>query len=222
MVRVHVLVEGEAEVSFVKEVLLPYFSQREIHLLPRRLGKPRHKRGICGYPLAQREILVSLKQEAQAICTTMFDYYAMPPDWPKREEARRKAFAERAVTIEAAILADVSDQLGNRFDRSRFIPYVQMHEFEALLFSDPKLLADGLELPDCSATQSIRDQFQSPEEINDSEQTAPSKRIMGLNRGYSKVTDGILISQKIGLTAMRAQCSHFNDWIEKLEALAGC
>jgi hypothetical protein len=221
MIRVHVLVEGEAEVTFVKGVLLAYFIQREVHLLPRRLGKPRHKRGICAYLLAQREILVTLKQEALAFCTTMFDYYAMPPDWPKRKEARHKPFADTAVMIEAAILTDVSDQLGNRFDCSRFIPYVQMHEFEALLFSDPKLLADGLELPDCSATQSIRDQFQSPEEIHDSEQTAPSKRIMGLNRGYSKVTDGILISQKIGLTAMRAQCSHFNDWIAKLETLAG-
>ena len=221
MIRVHVLVEGEAEVTFVKEVLLPYFIQREIHLVPRRLGKPRHKRGICGYPLAQREILVTLKQEALAFCTTMFDYYAMPRDWPKREEARRKPFAERAVMIEAAMLTDVSDQLGNRFNCSRFIPYVQMHEFEALLFSDPKLLADGLELADCSATQSIRDQFQSPEEINDSQQTAPSKRIMGLNRGYSKVTDGVLISQKIGLGAMRVQCPHFNGWIGKLEALAG-
>jgi hypothetical protein len=96
-----------------------------------------------------------------------------------------------------------------------------MHEFEALLFSDPKLLADGLELADCSAAQGIRDQFQSPEEINDSQQTAPSKRIMQLNAGYSKVTDGVLISQKIGLGAMRAQCPHFNAWIEKLEALAG-
>ena len=85
------------------------------------------------------------------------------------------------MTIESAILADISAELGGRFDSRRLIPYVQMHEFEALLFSDPKLLADGLELPDCATTQSIRDQFQSPEEINDSEQTAPSKRIMDLN-----------------------------------------
>ena len=221
MIRVHALVEGEAEVTFVKEVLLPHFIQREIYLLPRRLGKPRHKRGVCAYSLAQREILVTLKQEAQAFCTTMFDYYAMPPDWPKRNEARRKPFADRAVMIEVAMLTDISDQLGNRFKRSRFIPYVQMHEFEALLFSDPKLLAEGLELSDCSATQSIRDQFQSPEEINDSQQTAPSKRITALYRGYSKVTDGVLISQRIGLNAMRTQCPHFNGWIAKLEALGG-
>jgi len=221
MIRVHVLVEGGAEVSFVKEVLLPYFIRQEIHLLPRRLGKPGHKRGICGYPLARREILITLKQEAQAFCTTMFDYYAMPSTWPNRKEARRKPFAEKPATIESAILADISTELGGRFDCDRFIPYVQMHEFEALLFSDPKLLADGLELPHCSAIQSIRDQFESPEEINDGEQTAPSKRLMGLNRGYSKVTDGVLISQKIGLNVMRTECPHFNEWLAKLEALAG-
>ena len=79
------------------------------------------------------------------------------------------------------------------------IPYVQMHEFEALLFSVPKLLAEGLDLTDCSKVQSIRDQFHSPEEIDDGEQTAPSKRILELNPGYSKVADGIVISQKIGL-----------------------
>jgi hypothetical protein len=220
MIRVHVLVEGETEVTFVKEVLLSYFTQHEIHLLPRRLGKPGHKRGICGYPLAQRDILTTLKQEMHAFCTTMFDYYAMPNSWPNRETARQKPFAEKPAVIEQAILADIAAELGQGFNRVRFIPYVQMHEFEALLFSDPKLLADGLDLPDDAATQSIRDQFGSPEEINDSQQTAPSKRIMGLNAGYSKALDGIRISQNIGLNAMRAQCPHFNEWIGKLEALA--
>jgi hypothetical protein len=221
MVRVHVLVEGEAEVTFVKKILLPYFIQHEIHLLPRRLGKPRHKRGICGYPLAQREILVTLKQEAQAFCTTMFDYYGMPNSWPNREAAKQKPFAQKPVVIEEAVLADISAELGAGFDCARFIPYVQMHEFEALLFSDPKLLAGGLELANDRPVQRIRDQFHSPEEINDSHQTAPSKRIRGLNRGYDKVFQGVLISQKIGLEVMRSQCPHFNEWIGKLEALAG-
>ena len=63
--------------------------------------------------------------------------------------------------------------------------------------------------------------FWSPEEINDSQQTAPSKRIIELKARYAKVTDGILISQKIGLDTMRVQCPHFNEWIGKLEALAG-
>ena len=221
MVRVHVLVEGQTEETFVNNVLQAYFNGHEIYLYPRLIGKPGHRGGIGEYSRARRDILATLKQDADALCTTMLDYYGMPSSWPDRETAKQKPFAEKPAAIERAILADISAELGSRFDLARFIPYVQMHEFEALLFSDPKLLADGLELSDCSATQSIRDQFQSPEEINDSQQTAPSKRIVGLYAGYSKVTDGVLISQKIGLNAMRAQCPHFNGWIANLEALAG-
>jgi hypothetical protein len=207
--------------TFDKSVLQPHFNRHEIYLFPRLIGKPGHKGGIGEYPRAQRDILGTLKQDAGAFCTTMFDYYAMPNSWPDREAARQKPFAAKPVAIEQAILADIAAELGQGFNRVRFIPYVQMHEFEALLFSDPKLLADGLELPDDAAVRHIRGQFESPEEINDSQQTAPSKRIMGLNASYSKVLDGVRVSQNIGLNAMRAQCAHFNDWIKKLEALAG-
>jgi hypothetical protein len=220
MVRVHVLVEGPTEKTFVQSVLQPHFTQYEIYLSPRQLGKPQHKRGICEYPLARQDILATLKQETHTFCTTMFDYYGMPPDWPKREEARHKPFAEKFAMVEDAILSDIASQLGGRFDRSRLIPYVQMHEFEALLFSDPKTLAGGLELADDVPLRRIRDQFKSPEEINDSQQTAPSKRIVELKPRYGKVTDGVRISQKIGLDAIQAQCPHFNEWIGKLETLA--
>jgi len=205
---------------FVESLLSSHFVQRGVYLLPRRLGKPQHKRGICEYALAQREILTTLKQEAQAFCTTMFDYYRMPSSWPRREEARgQKPPREKARMVEDAVLADISGQLGVKFNRSRFIPYVQMHEFEALLFSDPVLLAQELDLPEDTEVQRTRETH-SPEEINDGEQTAPSKRIIALNPGYSKVLDGVRISQSIGLDAMRAQCPHFNEWIQKLEALA--
>jgi hypothetical protein len=221
MVRVHVLVEGQTEETFVRSVLQPYFNAREIFLLPRLLGKAGYRGGIRKYSEARRDILATLKQEADCFCTTLVDYYGMPNGWPARQAARQKPFAEKPATIEDAIGADVAAELGARFNRGRFIPYVQMHEFEALLFSEPKLLADGLGLADDAAVQHIRDQFHSPEEINDSAQTTPSKRIRGLNPGYAKVTDGALISQRIGLATMRAQCPHFNEWIGRLEALAG-
>ncbi len=219
MVRVHVLVEGQTEETFVKSVLQPHFNPQEIYLFPRLIGKPGHKGGVGEYPRARRDILAALKQEVACACTTMVDYYAMPNSWPNREAASQKPFAEKPVAIEQAILADVSAELGEGFNRARLIPYVQMHEFEALLFSDPKRLADGLELPDDAAVRGITDQFHCPEEINDNPQTAPSKRIVGLNARYSKVTHGILISQNIGLNVLRVQCPHFNGWIEKLEAL---
>ena len=219
MVRIHVLVEGQTEETFANNVLLPHLMQRQVYLYPRQVGKPGHRGGIGEYQRARQDILNTLKQDVDAFCTTMFDYYGMPGTWPEREVAKQKPFVEKPVTIEQAILTDVVSALGQSFDSCRFIPYVQMHEFEALLFSDSRLLAEGLELPDDSEVQHIRSQFQSPEEINDSKETAPSKRILQLNSGYSKVTDGVLISQKIGLATMRSQCAHFHEWIQRLEAL---
>lgn len=220
MIRVHVLVEGQTEETFVRNVLLPHLLPLQVYLYPRQFGKPGHRGGIGEYQRARRDILTTLKQDTIAFCTTLFDYYGMPDSWPQREATRKKSFAEKPVTIEQAMLSDVVSALGQGFDACRFIPYVQMHEFEALLFSDPSSLANGLELPNDTEIWHIRSGFQSPEEINDCQETAPSKRILRLNSGYSKVTDGVMISQKIGLPTIRSQCAHFNEWIRRLESLA--
>jgi hypothetical protein len=215
MIRVYVHVEGQTEATFVRTVLQLHFNQWQIYLYPIS------SQGIKRYPIAKRDLLATLKQHGDAFCTMMLDYYGMPPSWPGREAATQKPYAEKAASIENAVLEDIAAQLGDKFNRSRFIPYVQMHEFEALLFSDPGRLALGLGLADefkircaCAAANN------SPEEINDSEQTAPSKRIKALYAGYQKPRQGVLISQSIGLEAMRAQCPHFNEWLRKLEALA--
>jgi hypothetical protein len=220
MIDVRVVVEGQTEEMFVSRVLRSHFWPLGIKLRPQLLGERGHEGGVREYSVARIDFLAILKDRTNPFCTTMFDYYAMPNSWPNRATANRKPFAERPLAIEEAILADVCAELGTDSRRERFIPYVQMHEFEALLFSDPRRLADGLNLPDDTAVQSIRDQFHCPEEINDGQRSAPSKRIIGLSARYSKVTHGILISQNIGLDVMRTQCPHFNGWIEKLEALA--
>ncbi len=221
MVEVHVLVEGQTEEMFVNRVLRSHFWPLGIKLHPQLLGKRGQQGGIREYAVARIDFLTVLQQQMHSFCTTMFDYYAMPDSWPNRGAAKLKPFGEKALAIEWALSADMLRELGQGFDAARFIPYVQMHEFEALLFSDPKLLADGLGLGDDTSIQAIRGQFKTPEEINDSQHTAPSKRILGLNAKYSKMTRGILISQNIGLNVMRAQCPHFNEWIGRLEALAG-
>lgn len=216
MVEVHVVVEGQTEETFVHRVLRPYFWPLGICFYPQLLGTG----GICEYPKARLQIVTTLRQHRTTFCTTMVDYYAMPNSWLQREAARQSSFHQKPVMIEQAILADIAGELGEGFNVARFIPYVQMHEFEALLFSEPKLLADGLDLADDGPIRLISDQFQTPEEINDSSQTAPSKRIIELYPRYDKRVDGVLISQRIGLNVMRAQCPHFNEWLEKLEALA--
>ena len=220
MIRISVLVEGQTEETFVMQVLRDYFYPLDVLLIPRMLGMPGRKGGIGPYQRAKRDILNTLKQDTTAFCTTMFDYYGMPNNWPKRDIARqKKVYIEKAQVIEQAIASDILSALGGQFNSRRLIPYVQMHEFEALLFSDTQKLAEGLDLTDARQVQRIREGFNTPEEINDNQQTAPSKRLIQLNQDYSKVIDGVLISQSIGLPIMRSECPHFNDWLLRLEKL---
>ena len=152
----------------------------------------------------------------------MVDFYGLPCSWPGRTEARkgRKTVSERAIGVEQAVLKDVSQALTN-FNPKQFVPYVVMHEFEGLLFSDPDRFAQGIERPDLSCElQSIRDGFQTPEDIDDSPETAPSKRIERLYERYQKPLDGVLAVQAIGLETIRRECLQFDRWIERLEQLA--
>ena len=108
--------------------------------------------------------------------------------------------------------------MGAGFDPSRFIPFVTMHEFEALLFSDCERFARGIGQPEMtSPLQEIRNAFSNPEEIDDSPDTAPSKRVIALIPGYQKPLMGTLAALEIGLVAMRTECPHFDAWVKRLE-----
>ena len=123
--------------------------------------------------------------------------------------------------VEEAVLEDISGSLTDAFDQRRFVPYVVMHEYEGLLFSDPNGFAHGIGRPTlASQLQAIRDEFRTPEEINDSPDTAPSKRVKQLYQGYQKPLMGVLAAEEIGLDAIRAECPLFDKWVEQLEQRA--
>jgi hypothetical protein len=110
--------------------------------------------------------------------------------------------------------------MGAGFDSSRFIPFVTMHEFEGILFSDCGAFSRGIYRPELEPKfQSIRNEFNTPEEINDSPNTAPSKRIMDIIPSYEKPLLGTLAVLAIGLVTIRRECPHFNEWITFLEKL---
>src|ERR1700680_1388202 len=111
--------------------------------------------------------------------------------------------------------------MGMRFDAERFVPFVVMHEFEGLLFSDCAAFSRGIGRADLeSGFREIRDQFATPEEINDSPFTAPSKRVEALMPGYDKPLFGTLAVLEIGLAHIREECPHFDSWLRQLECLA--
>ncbi len=96
-----------------------------------------------------------------------------------------------------------------------------MHEFEALLFSDCERFAQSIGAPQIRAEmQSVLDQFGDPEEINDSEATAPSKRILRMVPQYDKVAMGTAAIQDVGLESVRRQCRNFGCWLNRLERAA--
>lgn len=156
----------------------------------------------------------------------MVDYYGLPRAglgaWPGREAASALPYPDNVSSIEQALLEDVKQEMGEGFDSSRFIPFVMIHEFEALLFSDCAIFAAAIRRADLTSRfQGIRDVFPNPEQIDDSPETAPSKRIEDLLPRYQKPLMGILAAHAIGLEAMRAECPHFDGWLERLETVVG-
>ena len=226
MTRLLVHVEGETEETFVKELLGPHLlTQGYARVAPRLMGNARgrdRRGGIKPWPAALRDIVNHLREDRTCVATTMVDYYGMPQAgpaaWPGRATAPTLLSSRRAQTVEEALGAEVGQEMGPRFDPRRFIPYVVMHEFEALLFSDCEGLARGVGQPDlASSLQVIRDSYANPEEIDDSPHTAPSKRIEKSISAYQKPLHGNFAALEIGLSAMRTACPGFRRWLERLE-----
>lgn len=152
----------------------------------------------------------------------MVDYYGLPEAWPGRVQSKNLSSIDaKATCVQEAVRGEVVSEMGNRFDSGRFEPFVVMHEFEGLLFSDCESFSRAIGRPDLEPRLTeIRAEFATPEEINDSVLTAPSKRIEGLLPGYEKPFLGILAAIEIGLAGIRHACPHFDSWLQQLEARA--
>jgi hypothetical protein len=220
MPRVNVVCEGPTESRFISDVLAPYFWHREIYLTPMLLGVPGHKGGRVNYARVQKDILLQLKQDANVYCSTMFDLYGLGEGFPGTAPRSGLVAAEKAAQIENAILQDIVVIAPHLRADVRLIPYLQVHEYEGLLFSDPSAFATALGRMDLALQlAAIRASFATPEDINDDPNNAPSKRVVGVYSQYKKVIEGTLAAQRVGVDRMIAECPHFRSWIERLAAL---
>ena len=219
VVRINMIVEGDTEEAFVKQVLASYLSAKQIFPVARKVTTSRQRRvrgGMTSYGRARNDIERWLKQDTSAHCTTMFDLYGLPSDFPGYETGRRipDPYA-RVAHLEAAFGEDIA--------HGRFIPFFLLHEFEALLLSEPVKLDEALTVLQGSSRLSdlekILDAFVGPENVNDDPNTAPSKRLLQLYPGYQKILFGVLVAEAIGVDGIRKKCPHFNEWISKLEHL---
>jgi len=214
-------VEGQTEEVFVNAILRPHLIDAGYsHVFPKIIGTGRTG-GIVRWQSASKDIVNHLKESDDRVSTLMVDYFGIPADWPGIEGARSLHGAQaKAECIQNAIGQAIASQLPDRYGRRRFVPFVLMHEFEAFLFSDCNAASTGFGQPEfAAAMQAIRDEFSSPEEINDSAQTAPSKRLLQLHPRYAKVLDGNRAILEIGLPAIRAACPIFESWMTRLESI---
>lgn len=207
MARLLIHVEGQTEEDFVNEVLRSHLVSEGYHSVGARIvgnARLRQRRGgIRPWPSVRRDIINHLREDQDCVATTMVDYYGLPQtapgEWPGRVRAKSlRGIEEKALCVQDAVLADLVTEMGNRLDSDRFVPFVVMHEFEGLLFSDCAAFSRSIGRGDLEVSlRAIRNDFTTPEEINDSPVTAPSKRVVALVPGYEKPLLGILLCWRL-------------------------
>jgi len=225
MSEVVAIVEGQTEQTFVRDQLAAHLGSRGTTIWAVLPGRTRRQGGVKEWPIARADIIRTLHEGRY--CTTMFDYYAMPASWPGRSASKALPWRERATHVEDAVLENIAAAMGGSFNPAQFIPYVQLHEFEALAFADIQTLAEvtapliaaQLVAPLAQHYQSVLDEVGHPEAINDSYETCPSRRITARVAAYRKRVHGPIVTRRIGLDILRARCDHFAAWLTKLEAL---
>jgi hypothetical protein len=224
MARLYLFAEGETEQAFAGRVLrrhLADFGIDSIHVMlvahGRRKGRVHRGGGRNYLPLRDdiRNRLAQEKKNRDVFFTTMFDLYAIHASFPGREEAERLRHLpnERVEFLEKAFADDIRD--------TRFIPYLQLHEFEAYLFCDPTQFEFFYTQHTyvIRAIQQIAGEYPTPEYIDDGPDSAPSKRILALIPEFAKSVEGPQIAELIGLDVIRTKCPHFDAWLTRLEKL---
>lgn len=222
MIRLHITAEGQTERLFSTKVLKPHLAAFDVYVDARCVLTSKDKRrakeyrgGLLRYERAKEDIQAWLKGDPSSECrfTTMFDLYALPDDFPSYREANKQVDRyERVQMLEQAMAQEIGDP--------RFIPYIQLHEFEALILADPQCL-DWEYLEHDQPINELMKMMEgkNPELINDGRATAPSKRILEKIPEYDKVTAGVAVAEKIGLRTLREKCQHFSEWLTGLERL---
>ena len=220
MIRLHIVCEGPTESAIVKNILRHHLVTFGVGVTAPMIGTAGKKGGDVTLQRIRENVRDCLLKDRDSYCTTFVDYYGIDSNFPGKKEA---ASVSQLSDKQSAVCEAFARALAETLDEGpmrRFIPYVQMHEFEALLFSDPGQLALQLRRPDLAPPfRAIRHDFETPEHIDDDPLTAPSKRIQKLFPRYRKVQMGERAAKAITLDRIRAECPLFSAWLDRLENL---
>ncbi len=210
MTRLYVVVEGLTEFNFVQELLKPHLER----VLPALLvSAVRHKERFT-YAGLRKDIKRLLGAPGSpVVVSTMIDLYKIPADFTGVRESEGGPHRERVRKIEGAFAGEMDD--------ARFVPYIQLHEFEALVMCGFDVLAERY--PDRHAEireleRRISREFRSPEEVDRFQ--PPSRRLVQAIPRYAKIVDGIHVVETVGIDVLRQKCLHFGEWLAALETCA--
>jgi Domain of unknown function (DUF4276) len=220
MKQLYLYVEGQTEQTFADTVLGPHLLKFNVYLMGSvlaQVGRSRGKTyrgGVLKYSPCKNGLQNLFKQHDRVgvYFSTMIDFYKLPRDFPQPDHMPDDPI-EQVRSFENAFALDLK--------HPTFIPYIQLHEYEAILFTKP----DEFELfyhdqPDAlKSLQKIADEFPNPELINKGEDTAPSKRILEVLPSYQKRLHGPQVAELIGLDTIRKKCPHFSEWVSRLEQI---
>lgn len=211
MKRLMIVVEGKTEEEFVKEILKPYFYDLGFYNISAIKIQTRkgYKGGFVNYAHLKNDVL-KLLHEPNTLVTTFVDYFRVPTSLPNFNECSKLSnVTNRIACLENSIKADIGFE-------DRFIPYIQQHEFESLLFSRSQSFAAYYDMEIVSSIEKIIEQYDNPEDINEKPSTSPSNRLLVFIPNFKKATDGILIALETGIEIILEKCPHFRTWIERL------
>jgi hypothetical protein len=211
MKPLYVLVEGQTEEEFFKENLIPYFAKREIfEVRPIKIStKVGFKGGFVKYDHLKRDAEIYLKQRQVSIISTFVDYFRIPKNLPDYDKCQNIHNVDDRIKC-------LEDAMKNDIGNDRFIPYIQKHEFEALLFSSNYGFEYCFEAKEARETAKLVSVYLNPEEINDQPTTSPSNRLKNIRPTYDKVLEGNTIALEVGIEKILEKCPRFRNWIETL------
>lgn len=213
MKRIYVYCEGQTEEAFVKRLLYPHFIAKDIYVIPiicRTKEGPQwiYRGGIVDYNKVVKEVKRYCTQHPNETVTSFIDYYGLNNLPQIMESSNKYILIEK---LESIFMNDVGC--------NNFIPYISLHEFESLLFSEPSQF-NYLSTNAVAKFNEILAEFDNnPEFVNNGKNTAPSKRILKEISNYGKILDGNRIAEHISLEGIRKRCYHFSQWVEKLEKI---
>ena len=209
--KVIIIVEGQTEEEFVNESLRPWLNNhsiydvRAIKIRTSQTGKG----GSANYQKFKNDVSRLLNQQNDVLITSLIDFFRLPTSFPGYEEALRIPNVERRVEF-------LENALAEEINSERFLPYIQLHEFEALLFTRIagfKALPD-LGLKEIAEIKTVMELYPNPELINDNPTTAPSKRLEQIYPGYKKVLHGNFIILENTFQSLLEKCPRFRNWVE--------